>query len=230
MATERIFLSMLSIVLAGACAAQPVITDADLDRERERYRTPSAAELDAAAPSIPNIESLPKPAGTQEVDIEALARRFEANRERIAGAQGLMTGPSLLVFVSLTMPEPALVRLAAQAARAHAVLLLRGFENGSLKQTMTHVRRLIGTQQVAWQIDPQAFDRFAVSKAPTFVLVRGGVQAQQCGEATCLPPGAYVSVAGDVSLDYALDFIARTAPRFGHEANGFLDKLRVRAP
>jgi hypothetical protein len=33
---------------------------------------------------------------------------------------------------------------------------LRGFENGSLKQTVSHLQRLIGGRQVAAQIDPQA--------------------------------------------------------------------------
>jgi conjugal transfer pilus assembly protein TrbC len=206
---------------------QPSITDKDLDRAKQRYRTPTDAELDAAAvQSAPNVDALPRPSNPGAIDIEALAKRFEANRDRMAGAHGLISGPSLLVFVSLAMPDPTLTRLVEQAARANAILVLRGFENGSLKQTVSHLQRLIGGRQVAAQIDPQAFDRFAITKAPTFVLVRGGLQAQPCGDSMCLPAGAYASVAGDVSLDYALEYVERSSPRFSKEARGFIDRLR----
>jgi conjugal transfer pilus assembly protein TrbC len=68
---------------------QPSITDKDLDRAKQRYRTPTDAELDAAAvQSVPNVDALPRPSNPAAIDIEALAKRFEANRDRMAGAQG----------------------------------------------------------------------------------------------------------------------------------------------
>ena len=61
---------------------------------------------------------------------------------------------------------------------------------------------------------------------PTFVLVRPGAQTRPCNDAQCLPAGSFVCASGDVSLDYALEFIERSAPAFSNEARGFLRRLR----
>ena len=68
--------------------------------------------------------------------------------------------PRLQIFVTLAMPEASLAALIAQAVPAHAVLVLRGAKNGSIRQTLDAARKLIGTQPVAWQIDPPAFARY----------------------------------------------------------------------
>jgi conjugal transfer pilus assembly protein TrbC len=39
-----------------------------------------------------------------------------------------------------------------------------------MRQTVAVVQELIGKRRVAWVIDPEAFTRFAVRQAPTFVL------------------------------------------------------------
>ena len=76
----------------------------------------------------------------------------------------------------------------------------------------------IRDSKVAFQIDPQSFERFAVDRTPTFVLVRAGAQPVSCGDAQCFRNDAYVSVSGDVSLDYALEFMQRQAPGLNGEA------------
>jgi len=128
----------------------------------------------------------------------------------------------------LAMPEASLSALIAQAVRANAVLVLRGAKNGSVRQTLEAARKLIGTQPVAWQIDPPAFARYQVTAAPTFVLTRAGAAPSACGDDVCLGDLDFAKVTGNVSLDYALEAIARGAPTFAAEAEGVLSALRRR--
>ena len=206
--------------------SQPTVTEADVQRARERHRMPTDTELrQAPARSIPRIDALPQPAPRQPIDLEALARGFDAT----ATAPPLTgkPGPTLLVFVSFSMPEATLSRLVDQAARAGASLVLRGLSDGSLVRTVSRVQQLIGPRHVAVQIDPQAFDRYAVTQTPSFVLVRSGAHAVPCTSGSCVPPDAFVIAAGDVSLDYALAFMQRSAPAFAPEAATLLKRLKA---
>ena len=63
---------------------------------------------------------------------------------------------------------------------------------------------LIGSRQ-AVQIDPQAFDRYAVTRAPTFVLVRDGTRPVACASGAVARRPSFQRTSGDVSLDYALE-------------------------
>lgn len=204
---------------------QPVVTDADVERARERHRAPSDAELrNAPTPSTPRIDALPRPATTPPIDLGALAGGFVST----GGQPGLSrnAGPTVLVFVSFSMPEAALTRLVDQASTSGATLVLRGLASGSLTQTATRVQQLIGTRHVAVQIDPQAFDRYGVKLTPSFVLVRDGAQAGSCASGTCVPGDGFVMASGDVSLDYALAFFRRSAPAFARDAESVLKRLQ----
>ena len=77
-------------------------------------------------------------------------------------------------------------------------------------------------------IDPEAFTRFAVRQAPTFVLMLGdaGNDMQGSCRAGCATPSGFVSVAGDVSLDYALETIQRRTPQAAPRAEPLLKRLR----
>lgn len=209
--------------------SQPTITDQDIERARQRNRMPSDAELSRVpVPSTPRIEALPQPASRTPIDLAALARGFDAQ----AGQPALQapSGPGLLIFISFAMPEATLARLVDQAVRARASLVLRGLVDGSLTKTVTRVQGLIaglgGTRQVSVQIDPQAFDRFSVTQTPAFVLVRDGAQPLSCAAGICFAADAYAMAAGDVSLDYALAFFQRSAPRLARDAGVFVKRLK----
>ncbi len=205
---------------------QPAITDGDIDAARRKYSMPGDAELRYAPVPTPNVEALPQPLSRTPIDLEALARGYASQADAMTQAQGLATGPGLLVFVSLSMPRPTLQRLVGQAARAKASIVLRGFANGSLRDTVAQVQGLIGARQVAVQIDPLAFDRFAVTRVPTFVLVRDGTRPVACASGSCAPADSFLRTSGDVSLDYALDHMQRAAPAFRADAAPFLTRLR----
>jgi conjugal transfer pilus assembly protein TrbC len=211
--------------IARARQSQPVITEQDIQRAQRRNRMPTEGELRAVpVPSTPNLDRLPQPQERKPLDLAAIARGYEGAGDRIG--QVSANGPGLLVFVSFSMPQQTLERLVEQAARAKATLVLRGFINNSLQETVLRVQRLIGQREVAFQIDPQAFDRFAIVKTPSFVVVREGAQAKPCSSGQCFATDAFVSTAGDVSLDYALEYIQRTAPKFSREAAHFLKRIR----
>lgn len=186
---------------------------------------PGEAELRRVpVPSTPRVDALPQPATRVPLDLEALARGFDANVGRTALTP--KPGPSVLVFISFSMPAKTLERLADQAARSQATLVLRGLVDGSLVRTAAQVQQLIGRRQVAVQIDPLAFDRYGISQTPSFVLLREDAQAQPCASGMCVSRDGYAMAAGDVSLDYALGFFKRSAPPgFAKDASVFLKRL-----
>lgn len=205
--------------------SQPSVSEQDMQRARERNRMPTDAELRRVpVPSSPRIDALPKPATQAPLDLEALSRGFDAHAGQ--PALGAQPGPALLVFISFAMPEATLSRLVDQAGRAQASLVLRGLVDGSLVHTVTRVQQLIGSRKVAVQIDPQAFDRYAITQTPSFVLVRDGAPAQPCAGGLCAPGDAFVRAAGDVSLDYALAHFQRAAPAFAKDAGSFIKRLK----
>jgi len=172
---------------------------------------------------MPRVDALPMPATQTPVDLEALARGFAGatGSPKLPGADE----PRLIVFISLSMPEDALSRLVDQAARARAQLLLRGLSEGSLPRTAARIQQLIGTRTVAVQIDPRAFDRYAIQRVPSFVLARAGGPEMACSGELCARSDDHVMAAGDVSLDYALAHFQRSAPAFAKDAGRFLARL-----
>ena len=206
---------------------QPTVTDQDIEQARQKHRAPSETELNAApVPGRPNLDALPQPRSNASIDLEALAKGYASQSNAMEQAQGLAAGPGLFVFISLSMPQATLQRLVDQAARAKASVFIRGLVGGSLRDTVAQVQNLIGRRDVAVQIDPQAFDRFAIERVPSFVLVRDGTRPVSCASGTCAPPEGFVRTSGDVSLDYALEHMQHRAPQFAKDAAPFLRRIK----
>jgi conjugal transfer pilus assembly protein TrbC len=161
------------------------------------------------------------------IDIEALVRGKSLPG---AGAAPLAAPAPLRIFVTLDMPRASLQLLTDQASRAGAVLVLRGLKSQSMRETVAILGELIGERKVAWVIDPEAFTRFGVRQAPTFVLALNDAASNDaeggCGSG-CATPAGFVSVAGDVSLDYALEAILRRRPEAAPRAEPILKRLRA---
>ena len=108
-------------------------------------------------------------------------------------------------------------------------MILRGLKAQSLRETLAAVRPLIETHRVAWVIDPEAFTRYQVTVAPTFVLALADAPTEaaqpHCGSG-CATPMSFVRVAGDVSLDYALDAMSRQSPAVVPTVAALRDRLR----
>lgn len=194
----------------------------DIDRALKANPFPDADRIGSqATPQPPRVEPQ-----RSAIDIEALARGkvLLPNAGTISGA----APTPLRIFITLDMPRASLQLLTDQATRAGAVLVLRGLKAQSMRQTVAVVQELIGKHRVAWVIDPEAFTRFAVRQAPTFVLTLSddANDAQRGCNAGCATPAGFVSVAGDVSLDYALETILRRQPQAAPRAEPMLKRLR----
>jgi conjugal transfer pilus assembly protein TrbC len=221
--SQLLFASLLVLSLGSVRAAEP------------RWPTPEASERARAAQPFPTPEQVNRVprASVPEIgisrpglDIEAIANRHLELKAQLA--RGESNAATLRIFVTLAMPEGSLKALVDQAARAGAVIVLRGLKSQSMRETLASAQALIGTRQVDWQIDPEAFARYAVQHAPTFVLTPAGEisASDQLSCGTRCVPTSFFSVAGDVSLDYALDAINRRHPDAGRHTAPYLAKLR----
>lgn len=216
---------VLLLLPALASAAAPAWPTAEaIEQAQQRHPFPDLQRLDQVPlPGLPRITP-----GRPAIDIEALARQHAPTPNQKPDAT--RDPPALRIFVSLAMPETSLRLLVDQAQRAGATLLLRGLKDRSMKQTLASVQALIGTSKVAWQIDPEAYTRYGIRHAPTFVLTRATADREAFpGTCTghCVASTTFFSVAGDVSLDYALDTIVRRHPDAGQVAAPFLQRLRT---
>lgn len=199
-------------------------TESELVERRRKnprlFEMPSEADLaKQPAPVLPRVDD------ARGIDAGALAQRYEEalRSGRMERAQAARSG--LLVFVTLAMPDAALARLAAQAEQAQATLLIRGLQHRSMRATAQRAAKIIGERRVAWLIDPHAFKRFEVRVAPSFVLTRR-TAGSDCASGECPRDNGYAMVAGDVSLDYALQAIERGDPEFAPLAREYLTRLR----
>lgn len=214
-------LAFLAPCLALAQAPQWP-TPQDIKRALQATPFPSADRIGVQpVPLPPQVVPQPVP-----IDIEAIAR----SKPRIPTGVGASLAAPLRIFITLDMPPASLRLLVDQAARAGAVLVLRGLKGESLRETLAVVSPLIGERHVAWLIDPEAFIRFGVQHAPTFVLaLNDGAPAE--GQPNCISgcvvSPAFVSIAGDVSLDYALEAMMRRRPEAMPHVEPILKRLRA---
>ncbi len=201
----------------------PWPTTQDIDRALKANPFPDADRIGSQAIPRPPRVDLQRSA----IDIEALARG-KVHLPNAGATSGAAPTP-LRIFITLDMPRASLQLLTDQAARAGAVLVLRGLKSQSMRQTVAVVQELIGKRRVAWVIDPEAFTRFAVRQAPTFVLTLTDAanDALRGCSAGCATPASFVSVTGDVSLDYALETILRRQPESTPRAEPILKRLRT---
>lgn len=225
-AVTVIALTLAILTARFAYAEAPHWPDAaDIERALKTHPIPGADRLGAQPiPPPPRLSLSPAPAQT---DIEAMAR---------SGAQiGSNAAPTpaaspVRIFITLEMPRASLELLTDQAARAGAVLVLRGLKANSLRETLAAVSGLIGERQVAWVIDPEAFTRYRVERAPTFVLTLtsppGHDDPGTSCSTDCPTSTAFASVSGDVSLDYALETLLKYRPDAAALVTPILKRLR----
>jgi len=223
--TDLIALGLIACIAPCAALAQAPQwpTPQDIDRALKANPFPGADRL--GSQPIPQPPRVNPQRGA--IDIEALVRGKSLPG---AGAAPLAAPAPLRIFVTLDMPRASLRLLTEQASRAGAVLVLRGLKSQSMRETVAILGELIGERKVAWVIDPEAFTRFGVRQAPTFVLAlndaAGNDAEGSCGSG-CATPAGFVSVAGDVSLDYALEAIVRRRPEAAPRAEPILKRLRA---
>ena len=182
--------------------------------------TPTGASLQTPT-GMAKIDALPKPA-TSAPDIAEIAERFkDVAKNAVPKKSG---PPELLVLVSLSMPKEAIQRIAEQAERAGASMVFRGLKGGSMKEMAKEIQAITGTRNnLSIAIHPPAFQQFSVKQVPAVVLATpaaGNVMDDGCAEAE-----TFIKVTGDVSLDYALEYIERKNQRWASVAKFYRDKI-----
>ena len=211
---------LLSLAAWGAPPGLPdeAALRAEMARQKSRGELlmRRAEESYRADPGRP-VQSAPQVVmPTAGADPLALAERYREAQGTRGKAE---TGPDLLVFVSFAMPGASLERLAADAARADAVLVFRGPKDNSLRKTLQAFEPLArrGAKAI---LHPEAFSRHRVEAVPVYLLGRAG----GCDDATSCTDG--LRVTGDASLDFVLERMARTDHPLAGAAEARLARLR----
>lgn len=206
--TNRSLVCITALLLGGtllSAAGQEMPGDAAIKREFDKQSKRSAAAISQAdrqsklmrAP-VPDVGKAPPVAAP---DPASIAKRYET--------MGSIEDSSLFIMVSFSMPIESIDRLAEQSSKVGATMVLRGVLEGSLTKTAETVARIVKRHpKLQLQIDPTLYRRFGINQVPTFILTRGAFDSRTCGK-ECGTNDAFASVAGDVTLDYALDQLAR---------------------
>lgn len=155
----------------------------------------------------------------QGVDPAKLASKYQGSFSDIR-----KSSPELMVFISTSMPKKALLMLGEQARAAGAVLVLRGMKGvlgtkGVMEET-TKALQPIADTGAAIQIDPEAFGRYHVTAVPTFVIA---IKEESCGTDMC--DAKSYALAGDVTLEYALEQWASRGGVIGKQAEMYLHRI-----
>ncbi|PSV86911.1 type-F conjugative transfer system pilin assembly protein TrbC, partial [Photobacterium iliopiscarium] len=118
--------------------------------------------------------------------------------------------PSIIVFVSLGMPETSLKQLLLQAEQLHVPIVIRGIFGNDFNTTIAKVKKLVQPQQGqsplgGVSINPIWFKQFGIKQVPAFVVMKPNT----CTDKPPCDPKNYDVIYGNVSLFDALDTVAR---------------------
>jgi conjugal transfer pilus assembly protein TrbC len=140
------------------------------------------------------------------------------------------SGPRFYVFVSFSMPDLTLQRLMQQANSVGAPLVFRGLVDNDMNKTRLKIAKLLeaddngnANTDGGLNIDPTLYERFGVTVVPSFVLIDTPVQP--CTQAGCPTPD-FARLAGDVTVEYALESMAREVPAMRDQAQALLVAMK----
>lgn len=204
-------------------------------------------ELDQAASKISKLKTFPKTTSPDlpDPDPAQLARTRTAISQLLDQAEqqkGLTNltdpnhakGPPFYIFVSFSMPDLTLRRLMEQARRINAPLVLRGLVDNDMNKTRIKLSQLLGadkqgktTIEGGLSIDPTLYMRFGITVVPAFVLSVTAVSA--CTQTDCPTPD-FVRLAGNITVDYALETMGKAVPAMRSVSETLLTQLRSQTP
>ena len=185
------------------------------------------AELEAWAQSVVG-EALTRAGLNGEPGGERPALEPERNAAALAASLTPKRAGTaeVIVFASLSVPEPSWRQWSLQAARIGTPLVLRGVAGGGFAATVNRIAARRSQDGAGAVIDPRLFRLFRIGSVPAVAVVPGGV-------APCESPGCSTDAApphdlvtGNVGLDGALEAIAREGGPGRETARRFLALLR----
>lgn len=137
----------------------------------------------------------------------------------------------IYVAVSLAMPRDSLRQLLADAQKAGAVLVIRGFVDGSFRKTQRLILSTFGQgEDGGILIDPRVFQQYGIDRVPAFIAAPVPVESCEDGglqcERTAVP---FDVVKGNISLAAALGLLAEkgdVAPSAARDALTRLERFQ----
>ena len=210
---SRALLSLTLILLV-----QQVGAETDMERSNRILKEVTERVVNQYRAPAPRLDNLPQTA--VKVSPAAMAEQFRqspiTNQPPVA--------PELMVFVSFSMPRESLLRIVEQSEMTGARLIFRGFTGDKLTDMSKRIADLLGKHRVEAVVHPPAFTQFKVNQVPALVISQSDAANQL--DNGCAQAERYVKVTGDVSQDYALDYIERTSPKWSTVAATFNSKLQ----
>lgn len=191
----------------GSSNTKEVIQDSETFKKelgrinKEKNAMLSGLNTKQVAPDVENLnQTAPQVdiSNFEGIDIDAIAQKYERTEQQI------QAGERVYIFVTLDMPKSTLRKLAQDVAKVDGALVLRGFYDGSLKKTYARIGEL-GLKSGNIQVNPDAFHKYKIDKAPSFVLVKKLGMYESLDLDGCAIPEDYIKISGDVSLDFALE-------------------------
>lgn len=200
--------------LAGNVAAQ-MPTAADIEREMAKVDQQRGALFDGVrSPPRASFPNIPMPSQTERpLDLDAIAQHYQQQIES-------RRTDEMMIFASLGMPDAALTAVLDSARRVGAVVMLRGFKNNSVRETFAAIAKF-GEKGANIVVNPNAFKQYRIEAVPVMVLAKPEAGSSIDDEG-CSLPETYSAVAGDVTLDYALEHVIKNDPEFAEIAKKYL--------
>jgi|GEM_PF-5621726 len=188
-------------------------------QKAEQIASAYAGEVSEATKNVlakqmqPEIQALKKE--MQGVAKFQCSRQQQAFQEENKGQKSNPIQSPLIIFVSFSMPKESIKGWIAQAQKVRAAVYIRGLVNNSFKDTTKAVSELVQDQIGGLLIDPNLFKKYAITQVPAVVVANGNP-----GDAS----NSFDIIYGDVSLDYALEKINKSAPN--GERKDLLDVIK----
>lgn len=105
------------------------------------------------------------------------------------------------MFASFGLSDSLLRQMLDYAKIYNGVIVLKGIENNSFKQTAEHVQRLSKEgEEAAIIIDPTLFKQFEVERVPAYILAK----QEKCPVGLSCKP-SYDKITGNITPKYALE-------------------------
>lgn len=188
----------------------------------EKYR----AEIDALIRGTPSFADSQQTLGIS-------TPHDDARGIKSFGQDKAINQSTLMVFLTLSMPDDALAGWLEQTARAGGVAVIRGFHGDKLSAT---IKRLTALQAQApatktrggVSIDPTAFTRFDVDVAPSVIVSDAALPP--CKTRGCVGDAApaHDRIAGNITLAHALGLLTRHGDQAPQVAKRHLHQLQAK--
>ncbi len=171
-------------------------------------------------PQVSDFAGLPKldVENMKGNDLQELVAKYNQTSDQLKGKKTLPVS-KVFTFVSFSMPNKALIKIAKDAKKAGVPVYIRGLVDNSITKTTKVMSEFIKSTKEdvgGFNIDPRLFELYKVDVVPAVVVLTSELSPDAfgtCGKSEgyiCGEP-SYAKIKGNVSLNYALSTIGRHA-------------------